>query len=492
MGIVSAVGLSGVTHLTHFFGWEGNVPAGASVEHVSGAEASLGEQGVSHDAMPGGSVIDSTVPGNGVASAAAEHLGGDTPVGAANMPVFGEVDVTSADRARGLWGILDRQLPADMPKAERTQVIARLEALAKTKFAGKSPAEIQSLYGFSSGKLDVIRDEDVLKLRALFSQEEYAAALEGKGSMMSGALGTADQALQGTNVTDAAAAAAQEAASDAHAAASAAKEAAAAIAQDPTHGLAPASLKVDVGAHGGATLQSAGFTPHPIDQMQGNYVSADQGDVYRGSRELLQDRVVRGDFGDAAAEAQRVVGAAGNYTLEQSNPAKLAAEFPNQDVKSFLIAGKIEIGKQLFDIDTTEFGKDHVFSKFNIGQLQATYNGRPMAWMLEQRGNGTYVSAGMDGRSIGVFDQRYHFDRPNIPNIGPDLNDGPDPMAGRFAIDMHTGYMERFAAMTNSAVREFGEAGKPTSTETSGQYLVRIGTLVARKKLEDRNYVFHF
>jgi hypothetical protein len=287
MGIVSAVGLSGVTHLTNFFGWEESVPAGASAEHVSGAAASLGEQGMNHDVISGGSAVD-TMPGNGAASAAAEHFGGDTAVAAANMPVFGEVDVTSADRARGLWGILDRQLPADMPKAERTQVIARLEALAKTKFAGKSPAEIQSLYGFSSGKLDVIRDEDVLKLRALFSQEEYAAALEGKGSVMSGALGTADQALQGANVTDAAAAAAQEAAGDAHVAASAAKEAAAAIAQDPTQKFASASLKVDVGTHGGATLQSAGFTPHPIDQMQGNYVSADQGDVYRGSRELLQ------------------------------------------------------------------------------------------------------------------------------------------------------------------------------------------------------------
>jgi hypothetical protein len=126
-GIVSAVGLGGMAHFTHFFGFEDNVPVSASVEHVSGAVASAGEQGMNQDAIPR-SAVDA-VPGSGATSVATERLGGaaDTvdTAGTAKTPIFGEVDVTPADRARGLWGILDRQLPADMPEAERNQVIAR-------------------------------------------------------------------------------------------------------------------------------------------------------------------------------------------------------------------------------------------------------------------------------------------------------------------------------------------------------------------------------
>ena len=97
--------------------------------------------------------------------------------GASAMPA--EYELTGADSQKGLWGVLEKSLPADMDEAQKTKAITSLQKLIATKLEALSPAD-QEAIGFRSGDINTIYAGDTLKLDGLVSQSELQEVLNGK------------------------------------------------------------------------------------------------------------------------------------------------------------------------------------------------------------------------------------------------------------------------------------------------------------------------
>ena len=80
--------------------------------------------------------------------------------------------VTANDGGRGLWGVLEKSLPAGMPEADRVDRITALEKIIAAKVANLSP-ELQAEYGFRGGDINVIQPGSTIQFDKLLTPEEW-------------------------------------------------------------------------------------------------------------------------------------------------------------------------------------------------------------------------------------------------------------------------------------------------------------------------------
>jgi hypothetical protein len=121
--------------------------------------------------MPDASVSEAAIP---EATAAIT----ETPI--APTPSIPESYTLSApDSNQGLWGVLDKSLPAELDEAHKNQAITSLQNLIATKLEDMSP-EDRAAAGFRSGDINTIYAGDTLKLDGLVSQTELQEIIDGK------------------------------------------------------------------------------------------------------------------------------------------------------------------------------------------------------------------------------------------------------------------------------------------------------------------------
>ena len=145
------------------------VPESTDAVVGSGAEVPLpiNEPTVSYNQIEGGATEGPAAP-----------LAGEIPAPAvAGLPET--YALTTADSQKGLWGVLEKSVPAELQGAEKTRAISSLQNLIATKLEGLSP-EARTLAGFSSGAVGTIYAEDTLKLGNLVSPEEFQEIIDGK------------------------------------------------------------------------------------------------------------------------------------------------------------------------------------------------------------------------------------------------------------------------------------------------------------------------
>lgn len=146
--------------------------------------------GAEHHGGNGGDGVQSekaSLPGKSVSAPA-----GSTPESRIEEVVPGkeasllqEHDVVAADGKRGLWGILDQRLPADMATADKSRVIASLENIMRQKLDAMTPEE-RAAAGFPKGlpdgkvNLDFIRPGDKIDFGKLLTKEEIQSVLNGE------------------------------------------------------------------------------------------------------------------------------------------------------------------------------------------------------------------------------------------------------------------------------------------------------------------------
>lgn len=89
------------------------------------------------------------------------------------------ISVTEADSARGLWGILDRQLPASLTGVDRVRAIASMQNAIHNHLAGMSDTDIHQQFGFRSHDINVVHPGDKLNLHELIPQDQMESILQG-------------------------------------------------------------------------------------------------------------------------------------------------------------------------------------------------------------------------------------------------------------------------------------------------------------------------
>ncbi len=102
------------------------------------------------------------------------EAGGDAP-GAGTEGMTGipsDYIVTADDGRRGLWGILEKSLPAGMSEADRLERISALEKVIALKVANLSP-ELQAEYGFQGGDINIIQPGSTIQFDKLLTPEEW-------------------------------------------------------------------------------------------------------------------------------------------------------------------------------------------------------------------------------------------------------------------------------------------------------------------------------
>ncbi|OGI21297.1 MAG: hypothetical protein A2808_01375 [Candidatus Moranbacteria bacterium RIFCSPHIGHO2_01_FULL_55_24] len=134
------------------------------------------------EAVP--SPIAPELPAEGVPHAIAEGISDPDNVAQAvaetsPKALLAEHLVTAADSGKGLWGVLEARLPADMDPGEKARVIQALENAIANKLPTLSPEELQAA-GFPSGDINAIHVGDTLSLEKILSPEETQAILDGK------------------------------------------------------------------------------------------------------------------------------------------------------------------------------------------------------------------------------------------------------------------------------------------------------------------------
>lgn len=100
------------------------------------------------------------------------------PVVSLSLPL--EYQITQADGARGLWGILEKNVPLDgLDTEHKNQALSSLKNLIAVKLEALSP-EAQTKMGFPSGSVDTLYAGDTLKLHELLSDTEIKDIVDGK------------------------------------------------------------------------------------------------------------------------------------------------------------------------------------------------------------------------------------------------------------------------------------------------------------------------
>ncbi len=89
-----------------------------------------------------------------------------------------EHELTTADAKRGLWGVLESRLPADMSGADKARTIAALENAISLKVGQMSPEE-RLAAGFRGNNIGEVFAGDTLHLDRVLSVDEVRTAMEG-------------------------------------------------------------------------------------------------------------------------------------------------------------------------------------------------------------------------------------------------------------------------------------------------------------------------
>jgi hypothetical protein len=135
--------------------------AGIDGEVVAGADLSSSEGVTSpEEVTPSG---DSAVESRGDVSGAGTE-------GMTGIP--SDYMVTADDGRRGLWGILEKSLPAGMSEVDRLERINALEKVIAAKVANLSP-ELQAEYGFRGGDINIIQPGSTIQFDKLLTPEEW-------------------------------------------------------------------------------------------------------------------------------------------------------------------------------------------------------------------------------------------------------------------------------------------------------------------------------
>gem|GEM_PF-5381618 len=87
--------------------------------------------------------------------------------------------VTEADGKKGLWGIIEKRLPSNLPPSDKNRVIQSLENAMQKKLELMSPAELKAA-GIPSGDLDQIQIGKVIKFENFLSSDDIEKVLSGK------------------------------------------------------------------------------------------------------------------------------------------------------------------------------------------------------------------------------------------------------------------------------------------------------------------------
>ncbi len=187
------------------------IPSGAaasgvarSIEQAASAPSGAASAGVGQAPMPSGAAsaaMEQATPpqANAAASAvavaeriAAPVPGVDTtpPVGAAvkiaaetaaaipGKDLLINYSVTPADARKGLWGILEKRLPADMSEAERPRAIQSLSNAIARKLQEMDPEDWKKV-GFPSGEVGDIRAGGTIDFARLLNPDDVQKVLNG-------------------------------------------------------------------------------------------------------------------------------------------------------------------------------------------------------------------------------------------------------------------------------------------------------------------------
>ncbi|MCW1888681.1 MAG: hypothetical protein KIH67_003965 [Candidatus Moranbacteria bacterium] len=150
------------------------VEAAGSAGSAAGAVGMEQEVGGEIPSSPQGGVSPESTPLSGDAGAGAgTEVEGVAEAGAPGITgIPHDYQVTTDDGRRGLWGILEKSLPADMSEADRVERIGALEKIIALKVANLSP-ELQAEYGFQGGNINIIQPGSTIQFDKLLTPEEW-------------------------------------------------------------------------------------------------------------------------------------------------------------------------------------------------------------------------------------------------------------------------------------------------------------------------------
>lgn len=135
--------------------------------------------------MEGGVAAGPLEQSSGLAPAAAPEIvpeeGAAVPPEAGRVPsIPTEYVLTQTDGARGLWGVLEKNMPLEGLDAEQKgRAISSMKNLIATKLEALSPEE-KAAAGFRSGSIETIYAGDTLHLQELVTEAEMKEIIGGK------------------------------------------------------------------------------------------------------------------------------------------------------------------------------------------------------------------------------------------------------------------------------------------------------------------------
>ncbi len=467
--------LAKAASLTLIFG----VPAGRYIGDIWGAGAAGVEVASSVDAPGGAEMVIATdtpsetpaeinenTPVSPAQPSPASVEAPSTPESPSSVAPVNETasleaaTVTEADRARGLWGIVENQLPENLDEAERNRVTASVQNLIQNKLVGLTETQIQEQYGFSSRDINLIRPGDVIKLDALVSDQELSAIINGQTVAPFEVAPTPE-----TVVSEVADGVRPEAATEA--------VGDAVSSQAPTY--------INSSAIG---FQDSPLTPEEqywkdIRDGQGLYQDSNRFGRYDDYGSLRHDV----GFSEVSEEA-----VSREYTYEMSRYQDLPVEHRPLWRENMTL-----LRDELLDINNTEFGPNYRPGNWKADDLWNSYKGNSM-------------------QDIIAFDNpRYEYDpRDNyrdwqwertrnreiyLPEMHPEpqLDSGPDAYANHTMDVVEREYRHNISDMQREAVRQFGSVAMPIGrTENVQQYMARIATLYTRARLENPDFRLNF
>lgn len=111
--------------------------------------------------------------------------------------------LTRADGSRGLWGIIDAQLPTELAREERHAIIQKIENVIAERLQDMSPEE-RKLAGFPTGNINQIYADDTLRLGTLLTENDIHAIVRESASFPSDSVLSvgAEAGLTGGVITD--------------------------------------------------------------------------------------------------------------------------------------------------------------------------------------------------------------------------------------------------------------------------------------------------
>lgn len=186
------------------------------------------------------------------------------------------------------------------------------------------------------------------------------------------------------------------------------------------------------------------------------------------------------------------------YTAEMSNPESLSEDpaFEGRDIRALQRESTALLNEELWDIDNTELGPDHQFTRMTMQTVERQYQGRPIEELIAFNSDRYNYDPRIQYRENQLEWQRNRTVQLPPMRPYPTFEDGPDVYAIATMDQVRSEYRQNIGRMTAAAIRTFGEAAYPQNTlehrETVREYMARIATLYTRARAENPNFRLNF